>query len=75
MLSKIYVTVGGKKLQKDDVHSIGKEDGSYTWSAASKEVEELMRSDEKKSCSSSHSSYLKLNKSSKGTVSCLKGNS
>ncbi|CAL9023888.1 unnamed protein product [Prunus brigantina] len=56
----------GDELQKDDVHSIGKEDGSYTWSAASKEVEELMRSNEKKSCSSSHSSYLKLNKSSKG---------
>ncbi|BBH10374.1 multidrug resistance-associated protein 9 [Prunus dulcis] len=55
--------------EKDDVHSIGKEDGSYTWSAASKEVEELMRSNEKKSCSSSHSSYLKLNKSSKGTES------
>ncbi|CAB4281533.1 unnamed protein product [Prunus armeniaca] len=56
----------GDELQKVDVHSIGKEDGSYTWSAASKEVEELMRSNEKNSCSSSHSSYLKLNKSSKG---------
>ncbi|KAM1449504.1 hypothetical protein EV1_008220 [Malus domestica] len=68
MRSRVPVTLGAKKLQRDDVHSIGseKKDESYTWSAVSKEAEALMRLNEKTSCSSSKSNYSKVNKSSKG---------
>lgn len=70
------VSVGAKKLQKDYVHCIGRsdnEDESYTWSEVSKEAEALMRLNEQTSCSSPKSDYLKVNKSFKGNVSCLKG--
>ena len=68
MRSRVSGTLGAKEFQRDDVHCTGseKEDESYTWSAASKEAEALMRLNEKALCSSSKSDYSKVNKSSKG---------
>lgn len=68
VVSKVSVNGGAKELRKVDVHSFwgGKQDELYSWSAANKEAEALIRLNERTSCSSSLSGYSNVKKSSKG---------
>lgn len=65
---------GAKNFQKVDLHKFGsaKQDGD-TWSAVTKETEELVHLNENAGCSSSHVSYSRGNKFSKGTFSFIGG--
>ncbi|XP_034689763.1 uncharacterized protein LOC117917557 isoform X1 [Vitis riparia] len=58
---------GAKNFKKVDLHKFGseKQDGD-TWSAVTKETEELVHLNENAGCSSSHVSYSRGNKFSKG---------
>nr|XP_011458705.1 PREDICTED: uncharacterized protein LOC101298274 isoform X2 [Fragaria vesca subsp. vesca] len=68
VVSNVSVNGGAKELRKVDVHSFwgGKQDELYSWSAANKEAEALIRLNERTSCSSSLSGYSNVKKSSKG---------
>ncbi|KAL6214843.1 hypothetical protein ACLB2K_014275 [Fragaria x ananassa] len=68
VVSKVSVNGGAKELRKVDVHSFwgGKQDELYSWSAANKEAEALIRLNERTSCSLSLSGYSNVKKSSKG---------
>ncbi|XP_050363974.1 uncharacterized protein LOC126782720 isoform X3 [Argentina anserina] len=67
-VTKVSVSHGAIELRKGDVHSFwsDKQDELFSWSAASKEAEALIRLNEKTSCSSSRSGYSDVKNSSKG---------
>jgi hypothetical protein len=71
VLSKFSATSGTKKFHKGCLQSFGsrKQDGSQTWSAVSKEVDELIHLNKNRPCSSSHSAPFIANKSFKGVSS------
>ena len=68
VVAKVSVNGGAKELRKEDVHSFwsDKQDELFSWSAASKEAEALIRLNEKTSCSSSLPGYSNVKNSSKG---------